>query len=337
MRNKVFHIPISTFFCTVFLFIKIISIEVFAENKCNKYPPIYAVIRSHEMAYLDDLKNIECIHGLTIYYSWRELERIEGKYEMEKIENDLKTIKYIGYKVNIGILPGRWSPEWTYSKYKKTFIWNHKDSNVENGIIETSRSPIPWSIEYLNDFLKVQKKLYEILNNHENINSVSLTGPSNSNGLEVAIIGSNAELNSAEYSDAEMISAWKYIIDKNFEYDKKNKKTIALHIQYGENKTNKISKTIDDYAKKINKSDYIPMLLGYNGESWFNKNNLYAGLLFNDDIVDGALQAEKIFSKFSDYKSFEKMYFHSKKIKPKWLEVWAKDIILGYHMKALDK
>ncbi|WP_157534678.1 hypothetical protein [Hydrocarboniphaga effusa] len=290
---------------------------------------MYVIVRNNELNLLPKALSLSCVEGVTIYWSWRSIEKVKDQPDFNGLIDAVKEAQAAGKKVNIAILPGLWSPNWLSAQGVKYMNWSHTDNYVDNVNGKPSSAPVPWDATYLANFTALIRKFLPALAPFKNINSVAVTGPSNTNGLEAAVISADEQLRAHNYSDKSFISAWLEMA-KTFSQDLPDTTlTVALHEQIGSAKRPAVSRELSRELRELLGERYVPMLLGFEGKGWFNERNGYAGLIINRGQAQGALQAIKIYSKSNDVSGFRSMVQRSNSLRPRWLEIWAAD--------ALDK
>lgn len=293
--------------------------------------PVYAVVRSPGFPRIPELGSHRCITGLTLYFSWRELEPGPGRYQFELLDGAVEQVLRQGMKVSLAVLPGRWSPAWLKDTGMGYMSWSHSDSYVEDGKNRAATSPIPWHPVFLDRFSEFVRALERHLRAKAYpVNSIAITGPSNTNGLELAVVGGDNDLKQAGFTDAAFVAAWKRMIDAYASMPAPIL-TLALHDQIGPKRRADLARQISAYARSRLGARYVPMLLAFEGKSWFNSGNPYAGLMLKaDSAADGALQMIKIFSNGQRRDEFDQSMRRAEVLRPQWLEIWQEDVKPGY-------
>lgn len=293
---------------------------------------IYPVVRS-DVGLAGRMMSNRCTAGVTFYTGWSKVEPIEHKFDFEGIQGVLKTAQAHGKKVNLAVLPGRWSPVWAFDGRGPAMKWMHKDAYVESGRAAASKSPLPWNAEFRKSFDEMIVALADAVAPYRSsINSVAITGGSNTNGIEMNFIGSDRDLRAADFDAKVYAQNWKQLVDlyaKNFVGVNL---TLAVHTMYGSQRTSKISEDVLEYAKSKLKNNLQVAALAFTDDSWFSIGNEYADLVLSNREKFGApvLQAIKIYSKDQSKSRYLSMIQRATEIRPAWLEVWAEDVRPGY-------
>jgi hypothetical protein len=311
----------------------VVGLFVFFQLQLTIAAPIdiFPVVRS-DARVADAMLQSACTSGITYYSGWSKLEPNRGKFNLAGLEKVLDLAKTSGKKINLGILPGRWSPDWVFSSSKNQMRWLHSDEYVASAKNEQSKAVLPWDPNFQHEFKDALIEIGALVGKYPTVvNSVAITGGSNTNGIEMNFIGSDYELKRVGFSPALYISSWKKFIDFYAEAFPQNDFTLAIHTMYGSQRTDLISKEIIAYGKEKLGGRLRLAALAFTEEGWFKPGNQYADLVLNDAARNKpVLQAIRIYSKDKSSSDFRKMISYAKYLKPAWLEVWAEDVMAGY-------
>jgi hypothetical protein len=320
------------FFLTLGSFlIAFLGTNTFADNLANFNTPIYAVVRgAYNEAKLDQILSQNCISGITYYFGWSRVNPDKDKFDFSDLVLTINKVKSKGKKINLAVLPGRWSPKWIFDSNVKTMNWVHDDGYVEDGKSVLSKAPIPWDPVYLNNFFELLRKLSPIVEeNGRTVNSIAITGGSNTNGLEVNLIGKDVELSRIGFNMTVYENNWKRLIDEFVKDFPHTNFTLSIHNMYGSKRTDQVSRDLITYVNTAYKKRIKIAALAFSEESWFKPGNKYADLVLDFPGEDIVLQAIKIYSKERGFSSFKEMLTRSSEINPKWIEIWGEDICYG--------
>ncbi len=318
----------------IYYFILLSFLCINGKDSANEIKtPLYAIVRSNisQGNLIKVLENPK-IAGITYYVGWSKLNPQENIYDFSSLEKILNLNKKYNKKINLGVLTGRWSPDWLKNKEVKYLYWQHSDNYVEEGKLHEARSPIPWDNKF-NDFFKIfLLKLSVIVNQNQNVfNAIEITGGSNTNGIETNLICSDKELNRIGFTYSKYIENWKKIIDAFIDLFPNTDLTLAVHDTYGSKRTDLVSKKLIKYCTLKNKQRIKIAAFAFTEEQWFNKGNQYADLILQLDSQNIMLQSIRIYSNMNNTnQNFREMLLKADEIDPAWLEIWSEDIIAGF-------
>ncbi|MET7253229.1 hypothetical protein [Dyadobacter fermentans] len=289
---------------------------------------LYVVVRGKfDGQKVDRIFSYSCVKGITYYLGWSRVNPSRDRYDFSDIEKAIANAAQNNKKLNIAILPGRWTPEWVFRSRVKTISWVHQDDYVEDGSKYAAQSPVPWDSLYLTEYFKMLRKLAVVVNkNKHHINSVAITGGSNTNGIETNMIGGDSELRRVGFTGATYTNNWKRLMDEFHTDFPDIMLTLSVHNMYGSKRTDAISKDLINYARDQYKGQIKFAALAFTDERWFNKGNQYADLVLELPKQDIILQSIKIYSKKSDQQGFNKLLNKCATIGPAWLEIWDEDM-----------
>ncbi|WLI10521.1 MULTISPECIES: beta-galactosidase [Pseudomonas] len=286
--------------------------------------PIYSVWVSSAAKY-KQLDN-KCLAGITYYVGWRKLEPVKGEFNFEGIEELLRSARRHNKKVNLALLTGRWSPDWVLSQSRQV-KWLHNDTYTANDINVRSEAPVPWDSAYHANLRQLLTEVAaRVLPFKDVINSISVTGGSNTNGIEMNFIASDYELKKVGFTKEEYVNSWVSLARDYHEIFPGIPLSIAVHTHYGSMRTNEISEEVIKRSKVFLKDDLILSALAFTDEKWFKKGNLYADLVLSEPASQRkSLQSIKKYSSLNQVERFNLMLIKAEKLAPSWVEVWADD------------
>jgi len=236
---------------------------------------IYLVIRSEDIAKIDQYLKDPRISGVTFYIGWQKLQKEKFGYDFSSIDLVLAKVTKYNKTLNIGVLPGRWSPEWLTNTTR--IQWHSKENYIDK-INRDVSSPVPWDINYLGNFAILVNALGRKYNSVPNVGYVAITGPSISNGLETNLVLSLTDFQKIRYSKQKYIDAWKMSIDTFSKSFTNPKLAIALSNQIGPGRSSDEANQISQYAWQKLDGRFVPMLLALSDEDWFNQKDYYVKL-----------------------------------------------------------
>lgn len=314
------------------ILISLLCIKI-KDNHNEFKTPIYAIVRSNtsDANLIKVLENPQ-VAGITYYVGWSKLNPEENIYDFASLERILTITKQYNKKINLGVLTGRWSPDWLENKHVKYLYWEHSDNYVEKGKLCQAKSPLPWDKTF-NDFFKFfLLQLKVIVDQNQNIfNAIEITGGSNTNGIETNLICSNKELSRVSFSYFKYTENWKKIIDEFIELFPHTVLILAIHDTYGSERTDLVSKELIRYCTLKYRKRIKIAAFAFTEEQWFNKGNQYADLVLQLHTQSIMLQAIRIYSNISNTnQDFYNMLLKADKIRPAWLEIWSEDVIAGF-------
>lgn len=295
-----------------------------APNQINSVP-IYSIWTSGAPRFHQLEKN--CLRGITYYIGWSKIEPAKGEYNFSELLKVLKEAKKHNKKVNIAFLTGRWSPEWIYDIGVAATQWDHTDVYTASDLNTPSKAPIPWDEVYKSNFYRMlDQASMEISPYKKTINSISITGGSNTNGIEMNFIGPTREMNRIGFTYERYINNWESITNKFSTTFTDYQLSLALHTHFGPDRTAKVSDQITKNARTILGDRLIISALAFTEDDWFNPGNLYADLFFNQPAESlKSLQTMKTYAKPNEKEGFHSMLNKASLINPTWLEVWGAD------------
>jgi hypothetical protein len=167
----------------------------------NAGPDLYqggSVIDPTQIQNLDTTlsSHLQNLQGVTLYLSWsrfQEKQNINGSSpsDFSAIDDVLPLVSKYDKKLNIGLLPGCWSPSWLQPLLQfPLFHWSTEPGGC-------SGSPVSWDLDYLDQFKSAVQSLAAHLKTSPYLSSIgyiNVTGPSLTNGLEM-----NIPLNRPDY------------------------------------------------------------------------------------------------------------------------------------------
>jgi hypothetical protein len=56
------------------------------------------------------------IDGATLVFYWSAIEPQDGVYDWSAVDSQIAAVAALGKKVNLGVLPGTFSPSWLYAE-----------------------------------------------------------------------------------------------------------------------------------------------------------------------------------------------------------------------------
>lgn len=308
-----------------------ITLPGFCKTEINKVKTYVVVRGQYDEKKFDKLLKDNCVDGITYYLGWSRVNPNKNVYQFDDIKKAIVICKLNNKKLNLAILPGRWVPNWLKQTNVKFMNWDHSDNYVEDGKIESSKAPIPWDKTYQIEFFKLLEKLSSLVNANSNtINSIAITGGSNTNGIEANLIASESELKRIRFNNNTYERNWIEIINKFVKIFPKNKLTFSVHNMYGERRSDIICQNIISFINKRYSSRIEIAALAFTEENWFRKGNEYADLVLNQSNNNIVLQAIKIYSKDNNNAGFNNMVSKAQRIQPQWLEIWAEDVLNGF-------
>jgi hypothetical protein len=239
----------------------------------------------------------------------------------------LEAAKNHNKKVNIAFLTGRWSPKWIYDIGATATQWDHTDNYTANDSNTPSKAPVPWDEVYKSNFYRMlDQASMEISPYKDTINSVSITGGSNTNGIEMNFIGPTREMKRIGFTYEKYIANWKSLTNKFSTTFIDYQLSLAVHTHFGPNRTKKASIQIINNARSTLGDRLIISALAFTEDNWFKPGNLYADLFFKQPAESfRSLQTMKTYAKPDEEKGFHSMLNKANSIKPTWLEVWGVD------------
>ncbi|NML29120.1 hypothetical protein [Zoogloea dura] len=292
--------------------------------------PVYAILVGPDVDNAEAILNMPCVDGVTVYIGWKRLEPKRGVFQFEKIENLIDLARKKKKKINFGFLAGRWSPDWLQGLNVRYVTWTHVDAYVEDGVERASSAPVPWDPVFKSEYIRFIKAVSGVVDQPDVVNSVSIVGGSNTNGLEVNFIAQDAEMSRVGFSKEKYIEAWKDFSSAYVENFKRVSLTLAVHEQYGSGRSADVSKDLIAFVRGKVADRFYPMALAFTEEGWFRAGNSYADLVLGEGAGHFALQAIKVYSGKARRIGFDAMMDRALLYRPRWLEVWSKDVSVGW-------
>src|SRR5215813_10783206 len=102
---------------------------VHADSEQNASLPVFVVLRGQDMNRLDEFAACPNVSGITLYFGWSVIEPKLGVYDFSRVISSIEKANVHGKKVNLAILPGRWSPA-AVLQTAHTMHWQQKDTYV---------------------------------------------------------------------------------------------------------------------------------------------------------------------------------------------------------------
>ncbi|PTS95788.1 hypothetical protein DBR11_20460 [Pedobacter sp. HMWF019] len=291
---------------------------------------VYVLIRGDiDQKKIEDILQNKLVSGITYYLGWSRLNPQEGVYDFAVLHKVVGLVAKAHKKINIGVLPGRWSPLWVGGTGAKYMGWIHQDNYVESGKEENSKAPVPWDEKYLSHYFEFLHNFkLALLPDMEYVNSIAITGGSNTNGIETNFIADQQEMNRVGFNFNNYTTNWKKIISEFKQEFPSTVLTLSIHNIYGDERTDRVSK---DLIRYIENDDKIKVAaLAFTDDAWFRKGNQYADLVLKEQPNKIVLQSIKIYSKKDNESGFKAMMKKGVAIHPAWIEVWGEDVEKGY-------
>ncbi|HEY1805302.1 MAG TPA: hypothetical protein VGG45_12580 [Terracidiphilus sp.] len=291
--------------------------------------PVYIVLRGQDRSKITQIASCPQVSGITLYYGWSSIEPKPGVYDFSQVLANVDQAIAAGKKVNIALLPGRWSPAHVLNK-ASSIRWEQRDMYVENNAGSQANAPVPWDPAFESSFTNAIAAFGKALSGR-NINSVAITGGSNTNGIEMNLHATDAELRRIGFTPQKYIQAWELYIDAYAKAFPNQVLTLAVHNQIGDSRNNEIPTQILDYARHALGSRFYPTSFAFTGESWFQSGDPYVNLLLQHrEGSHFGLQAIQVYSAKNDAAGFKNMIDKAAQFNPAWLEIWPKDLQAGY-------
>jgi hypothetical protein len=291
--------------------------------------PVFVILRGGDDRRIDEFAACPNISGITLYFGWSVIEPQVGAYEFSRVTSAVKRAQLHNKQVNLALLSGRWSPP-AVLQTARTMHWAQKDGYVEDNVRRRAIAPVPWDPTYVAAFSKVIAALGDAMKN-ERLNSVAITGGSNTNGIEMDLIGSDAELQKSGFGAAKYIAAWRHFIDAYAAAFPGEILTLAVHNQFGQSRNQDIPAQIETYARWQLGRRFYPTAFAFTGASWFRGGDPYVDLLMRYQQNNHfGLQSLTVYSKTKDTRGFQLMIERARQLHPAWLEIWPDDVRQGY-------
>jgi hypothetical protein len=286
-----------------------------------------AILRDYEVGtLLNSALNLTCIQGVTVYFGWRALEPQKGVLQLDTLLAAINAAHEAGKDINIAVLTGRWVPDYVLQDPSiPQLTWTQHDSYTENGELSQATAPVPWGATYDTYFSDFIGRLSNALDGLP-INSVSITGGSNVNGLETDLIAGDSEIKRIGFTRGNYEHGWKSFIDAFATSFPSTRLTLALNDTFGSHRRTDIPQDLISYASARYGDRIYAQTDAFTGAAWFNPDNQYAGLVL-DGMTSGAVfQAIEIYSYSDDLSGYEAMLAKARSYHPTWLEIWNADV-----------
>lgn len=285
---------------------------------------IYAVLRTSEIGMAENILKNPNIDGITFYTGWKKIEPKRHVFDFSTLDFLCLLVEKYNKTVNIGVLPGQWSPDWLTDV--KEFKWTFADRYVDKASFNSS-SPLPWDDVYLTHFETIVSELGKRYDNNKYVGYIAITGPSLSNGLETNVALDRADFSRIGYNSNRFVKAWIKSVDTFAKAFNNKKLTIALSNQIGPIRSTAEANMISEYAfNKLGKR-FNPMLLALTNEKWFDENNDYVKLATQyRSKTQYGFQMLKIYGSAPSAKTdLAAAIVKAKKLGANYVEIWGKD------------
>lgn len=196
----------------MFVFAALVCGIAAADSPPERPAGVYAIMRNSMMYKLEDVLKMPEIDGITYYTGVKGIYPAPGTYRFENIRKVLDAAAAHHKKVTLGLLPGRWSPEWFYDAGVQKFNWVYDSNLVDPGRAETA-SPVPWDPKLLELLSELMQAAGKEFGDHPALLSIQVVGPALANGLECNFIASPEAAAAAGYSRDKYIKAWQTMFD----------------------------------------------------------------------------------------------------------------------------
>jgi hypothetical protein len=289
---------------------------------------VFSVVRSSDPASaLDDSISSQCTAGITLYFGWEKIEPQPGVFDFSGVISAINKAQSGGKLVNLAILPGMWSPQFVLNNPAiQQMTYTVQDPYTGTGAPYLASSPVPWDANYQASLIDMIQHLAKSLAGVQ-LNSIAVTGGSNVNGLEMLLVGTDAELQTVGFSAEKYENAWEQDVDAYAAAFPNTPLTIAVHDQYGSQVRYDISQDVLKYSMQKYGNTIYPQSDAFTGQSWFNPSNAYADLVLGNDINGRiGLQELDMYANSSDEQGFQQMVTQANVYNPAWLEIWSADL-----------
>lgn len=257
---------------------------------------VYILVRNSMMSKLDQVLAMPEADGITYYTGVKSIHPAPGVYQFNDIRKVLDAAQKSGKKVTLGILPGRWVPEWYYEAGVQKFNWVY-DSKLVDPQRTAAVSPVPWDpklLELLGELMTAAGKEF---GDHPALLSVQVVGPSLANGLEANFIATPEAAAAAGYNREKYIQAWQTMFDATSQAFPKQYLAWGIHNAFVNGRDAVPGRTIRDWAfAKYGKR--LHLLACYlTHQDWFAPGNEAYDIWFerNNEIPAG-LQLMEIYA-----------------------------------------
>ncbi|NOU91261.1 hypothetical protein GC102_36885 [Paenibacillus sp. LMG 31460] len=235
---------------------------------------IHVIVRNNDLTSSTAEQAIASGHvdGITYYSGLSVLEPTEGVYNWDYIDEMIYLSRKYGKPLKIAILPGRWVPEWVYTKGAVKFNWNLVTDLVDPGSYDAS-APVPWDPVYLSIMENMIKALSARYADEAAIGAVQVTGPSLSNGLETNLVLNDYDVTRIGYTSDKLIGAWKRMIDAYDQAFPNKSISLLLNNYITQQRNNEIPRELRDYAFDKLGPRLNSQIAYITYEDWFERGN----------------------------------------------------------------
>lgn len=246
------------------------SIAAFGEPAPHQ--GLFAVVRNHGLNRLEELASKQELDGITFYTGMRVVAPRKGEYNFADIDRVLKTAAAHGKKVNLGILPGRWVPEWIYGEGVQKFEWTHDTNLVDPGRSRVA-SPYPWDPQLLKILSAMLREIGNRYTSDPALVSVQVIGPAMTNGLEANFNMTPEEAAQMGYAPEKLIDAWKQMFRATAEAFPNQRLSWCIHDMYPGKRDAVPGRAIRDWAYAQYGSRFHLLACYLTHENWFARGN----------------------------------------------------------------
>jgi hypothetical protein len=305
---------------------------------------VFILMRQHSLWDAENVLSKSYVAGVTLYYSWRNLEPTKGVLDgtsVNRIRNLISLAGLYGKKVNLGITAGRNSPDWVYNNSVNSVpkvTYHVSTTKTESGPDQFSQ--YVWIF-----FYDAMGRLAAALPASSAIERIQISGPSNDNSIEMnyragRVAGYAFEREWTGYTPLKYESGWKRSVNEFAAKFPNRKLSLALHYQLGWESTATIAHRLSDYIRSrtntLNRQALMLLGLEY-GKGFFAPGSPYKDILLDELAKDPkqviGLQMVKIFKDFGEPgNGLEASVRKGKEFYGdnfRWVEIWWEDFDYG--------
>ncbi|MET9661780.1 Ig-like domain-containing protein [Streptomyces sp. NPDC006510] len=215
---------------------------------------------------------LSTVDGITYYTGVSVLMPEPGVYNWDYLDEAFYLARKYNKPLKLGLLGGRWVPEWFYTSGVEKFNWNLDTDLVDPGSYNAT-APVPWDATYLSLMEQMLKAVADRYGSDPYLATVQVTGPSLSSGLETNLVLNDTDVARIGYNRDVYVAAWKRMIDSYAAAFPGKGISLALNNYITLARDNQIPRELRDYAADRIGARFRAQIAYVTYEDWFERGN----------------------------------------------------------------
>jgi hypothetical protein len=116
------------------------------------------------------------IDGVTLVFYWNTIETADGVFNWSAVDSQIAAAAAAGKKVNLGVLPGVFTPSWVYAEGAVPFTMTWNDPGWGFPLCSLVPLPVPWDPIYITKWGNFIKRLAQRYANNPALAMLKIQG-----------------------------------------------------------------------------------------------------------------------------------------------------------------